>query len=371
MPHECMRESSPGLHVIRLPRDAFTQMFITVSTLDGEKPAAMFRRLDDCLRDSTGVRVVKDVFGLVNAWASGPRPDGCPAGGIKGPVTWVEDGGAPGSPVAGMHVHAVAGASVEPIRADGCAVGTVFEDAHARWCLLGNIHPEDPSLSREKQTRRTFEMMEEALALAGMDFSHVVRTWFYLNRILSWYDGFNRARTSFFTERRVFDGMVPASTGIGGANSAGAALVADVLAIRPTDGKVRIQALPSPLQCPALDYNSSFSRAVEIATPEFRHVLVSGTASIEPGGATAHVADVDAQVALTMEVVEAILKSRGMGWKDATRAIGYFKRLEDAPAFDRYCAGAGLPTLPIVISENDVCRDDLLFEIEMDAAVPA
>jgi hypothetical protein len=83
------------------------------------------------------------------------------------------------------------------------------------------------------------------------------------------------------------------------------------------------------------------------------------------------VGDVDAQVALTMEVVEAILKSRGMGWKDATRAIGYFKRLEDAPAFDRYCAKAGLPALPIVVSENDVCRDELLFEIEMDAAAPA
>ena len=56
--------------------------------------------------------------------------------------------------------------------------------------------------------------------------------------------------------------------------------------------------LPSPLQCPALEYGSSFSRAAELRTPGWRRVVVSGTASILPGShEVAHVGDVDAQTA--------------------------------------------------------------------------
>jgi enamine deaminase RidA (YjgF/YER057c/UK114 family) len=80
-----------------------------------------------------------------------------------------------------------------------------------------------------------------------------------------------------------------------------------------------------------LDYRSSFSRAAEIVTPEWRTVFVSGTASIEPGGLTVHHDDMDKQVALTMDVVKAILETRGMTLKDSVRAIAYIKRPEDRP----------------------------------------
>jgi len=357
------RQTGPGLHVARCQRDGFTDIFITVLPLDGEETSAVFRRLDDCLREARGVQILrKDMFGLV-------RPQDHSDLHVEWPVTWVlEEGGRGSAPVAGMHVQAVQGIPVEPIRIDGRVVGTVFENGHARCCVLGDIRPEDAGLPREKQARRTFEMMEEALALAGMDFSHVVRTWLFIDNILLWYDRFNRIRTSFFTERGVFDGMVPASTGIGGTNSAGTAIVADLLAIRPADERVRIEPLPSPLQCPALEYGSSFSRAVEVNMPDHRQLFVSGTASIDPEGNTAHVGDVNGQVALTMEVVAAILTSRGMEWSDVTRAIAYFKHVEDTPAFDRYCAERGIPPLPVVIANNDICRAELLFEIEVDAA---
>lgn len=67
--------------------------------------------------------------------------------------------------------------------------------------------------------------MEEALNRAGMDFSHVVRTWFYNNRLLDWYEEFNRARDTFFESRGVFDRLVPASTGIGSGQSGKCGLV--------------------------------------------------------------------------------------------------------------------------------------------------
>jgi len=35
--------------------------------------------------------------------------------------------------------------------------------------------------------------------------------------------------------------------------------------------------------------------------------------------------------------------------------------------FDKFCTLNSVPPLPVVIAENDICRDELLFEIEMDA----
>ena len=71
-----------------------------------------------------------------------------------------------------------------------------------------------------------------------------------------------------------------------------------------------------------------------------------------------------------MEVVHGILTSRGMDWEDTSRAITYFKNIEEAPLLEKYCIANNLPELPVAISHADVCRHDLLFEIELDAIKP-
>lgn len=289
------------------------------------------------------------------------------------PLTWVQGdlealGAASSAATCGAHLWAICGADVHPLVLDGVTLGSVIDGPHATECLLGGIHPTDVSAPRDRQARETFERMERALAEVAMDFSHVARTWFFLDEILAWYGDFNHVRTSFFTERGVFDGIVPASTGIGGGNPHGAALVAGAYAVKPKAAEVKVEAVPSPLQCPALQYGSSFSRAVEITMPDIRRVLVSGTASIAPGGETEFLGDVAGQTARTCEVVAAILRSRGMDWADVTRATAYVRSLDDAAVFDEYCAAHDLPPLPTVTAHNVICRDDLLFELEVDAA---
>ncbi|HOK54203.1 MAG TPA: Rid family hydrolase, partial [Armatimonadota bacterium] len=194
--------------------------------------------------------------------------------------------------------------------------------------------PSDLSLPKQKQAAEVFENIESALQSTGMDFVNIIRTWFYLDDIFSWYDEFNSVRTEFFSKKRIFDGIVPASTGIGVRNQAGTAVVADVLAIKPKSDRVHIGMVPSPLQCPALEYGSSFSRAIEVTLPDLRRLYISGTASIKPNGETAHVGDIAAQIDLTMKVVQEILESRGMDWTDVNRAIAYFKYTDDIPVFD-------------------------------------
>ena len=271
------------------------------------------------------------------------------------------------SELTGVQAHAVKGAAVERIKMNGRVVGSVFDDGFARHCHLGDLRPQDGAAAPERQARETFEFMEVALRSAGMEFSNVARTWFYLDKILSWYGGFNHVRDGFFRERNVFGGLVPASTGIGGANAARTAVIAGVYAVQSHANGVKIAAVPSPLQCPALKYGSSFSRAVEVEMPDYRRLLISGTASIELGGKTAHVGDLPGQIALTMDVVAAILASRRMDWGDVTRAVAYIKQGGQASLFKDYCAAHGLDDLPVVATENDICRDDLLFEIEADA----
>jgi hypothetical protein len=70
-----------------------------------------------------------------------------------------------------------------------------------------------------------------------------------------------------------------------------------------------------------------------------------------------------------MEVVHAILRSREMDWKDTTRAIAYFKDMKHLPLFERYCQEHNMADLPVAIAHGDICREELLFELELDAVI--
>ena len=328
------------MKIVKLQRQHLEEWFVTASA----NTRAECHRY---VHDAGAVIVAEDLFGITDSAVS------------DWPVTWLR--GNPALP--GVHLHAVKGVPVERLTFGGRVVGSVFNDGVARHCRLGGLRPARASDSPASQARATFELLEAALRDAGMTFANVARTWFYLDQILAWYGDFNKVRDEFFRKRNVFDGLVPASTGIGGANVNSTALVAGAYAV--TGG--HLAAVPSPLQCPALKYGSSFSRAVELKMPDHCRLWVSGTASITPGGETVHVGDVPGQIALTMQVVAAILESRGMSWTDTSRAIAYVREAAAANRFQEYLVANGLTDLPVVTTENVICRDDLLFEIEVDA----
>jgi len=290
---------------------------------------------------------------------------------LYGPIDWpllyVQGGSCFGQEVAGIQLHAVAGTEVDTVLVDGQSVGRVFEDDFARYCVLGNLQSSDPSRSGEDQTRDTIEQLMGGLAIAGMDVHNLARTWFFIDDILEWYPVFNRARSEIYSAEGVFDRYVPASTGIGGSNPYGTAVVASALAIQAKENGVSVREIPSPLQCPAVAYGSSFSRAAEFVTPTCRSVFVSGTASIDSEGSSVNLGDVDAQIGHTLEVVGAILESRGMDFSDVTRGNAYFKDQAGAMYLDQHGSRHGLPISRIVISNSEVCREDLLFELEVNA----
>ncbi|MEI7766881.1 MAG: translation initiation inhibitor [Phycisphaerae bacterium] len=288
-------------------------------------------------------------------------------GGISFPITWLISEASGGNQPVGVEVRALRGCPVRPIYLHGRVVGSVWEDAHARHCELGDLRALDTQRSPAAQTRAVLNDMSAALAQAGMTFAQVYRTWYRNRAILSWYDDFNRVRTEMFRQWRVFDGLLPASTGISADNPYGAALVAGLWATQAKTPEVRAYTVASPLQDPATDYGSSFSRAVEVDQRDHRRITISGTASIDKLGHTAHVGDIHAQVALIMRVVHAILTARGMDWTDVTRGLAYFRHAQAQSAFAQWCQTHVVAPMPIIVCNHTVCRDDLLYEIELDA----
>ena len=238
------------------------------------------------------------------------------------------------------------------------------------YALVKGVGPSDCGASPYNQTLSAFENLNAALADFGMDFSDVVRTWIYADGILDWYPDLNRARDAFFRAHGVFDRFVPASTGIGWSCGNGTKVVIGAFAAHGNKpGDVVRTPLPSPLQCPAIEYGSSFSRAAELRTPEWRRVLVSGTASILPDShEVAHAGDVNAQIDCTMRAVEAIYSSRGMSWRDVSGALVYLKHASYRSAWERWVSAH--PEFPQSHTRSivaDVCRPEWLFEIESDA----
>jgi enamine deaminase RidA (YjgF/YER057c/UK114 family) len=355
---EIRRHSTEHLDITTLRRGELREHYVTAHTEPGDN-VSVFR---DFPPEDVSV-VSQLVFGGVGFHDEAVAL----MGDVDWPITWVHGDGCSGESLAGTQAFGVSGVEVRPVVLRGQVVGRLWEDEDGRYLHLGGVLPEDVGRGRPEQARSLLESLEAALGEAGMDFSNVVRTWLYIERILEWYGDFNKVRNTFFEERGIFEGLVPASTGIGAANPAGAAVVGAALAIEPRGGRVKAASVPSPLQRPAMDYRSAFSRAVEVSAPGRRYLYVSGTASIDAEGRTVHEGDVDAQIDRTMRVVGAILESRGMDWSDTTRMVAYFKDFAYEPRYHAWMKAHEMPVLPVSRAHAAVCRPDLLFEIELDA----
>jgi enamine deaminase RidA (YjgF/YER057c/UK114 family) len=348
-------------------RPAAAQISLTLRPQPDETLAALARRLVTALREQEATPLHLLGFGRTAAWPVLQDSLRRQWGRLDWPVTWVE--GAPGSdqPVAGLHLRGFTG-DVERVEFNGRSVGSIFTDGGARQCLLGGLTPADPTLSPSLQSGQVLEQLQNLLVSAGFELADTVRTWFFLENILAWYGDFNRVRTQIYGGVKFRTGSLPASTGVGARNPAGAALALAAWAFRPLDHQARAEEVASPLQCPAPAYGSSFSRALELGSDAGRRLFISGTASIAPGGETRWVGDVRRQVDLTMDVVAAILQSRGFALADLAQATAYFRRPADTGVFREWLAARRLAALPVVTAQCDVCRDDLLFELEAEAA---
>jgi enamine deaminase RidA (YjgF/YER057c/UK114 family) len=366
-PARIRRQHGDGLDLVAVESSPVSDLHLTVTPMKGESINAMARRLAEALNswDATVVRQI--VFGSATACPATLKTLRQVLDDPELPVIWVEGAACADNVIAGMQVHAVTGARVRTLGDHGVVI-RIWDDAVATRCVVNPILPARTQAAPPEQAREVFEKLQTGLAAAGMTMKNIVRTWFYLDDMLSWYGEFNRVRNDVYARNELRPHSLPASTGVGGRNPMGAALAAAVWAVRPHDEAAKVTHFaPSPEQCPASAYGSAFSRAVEIGCAGFRRLLVSGTASIARDGKTEHIGDVRAQIERSMQVVAAILESRRMTFADTAFATAFFKHPADAPLFADWLARYGLQALPVVCACCDICRDNLLFEIELEA----
>ena len=213
-----------GVACAVMPGAHGSEVSLTIRPTPGEGIVELFNRLAVALKELDAIIVHLTVFGSISANAAGMEALRRLFGHVDWPITWLEGAACDGSPIAGLQVFGFTGGEVNRIKLNGRVVGSVFNDGAARHCLLGGLGPVRNSIARADQTKETLDDLARALAQGGFSLADTVRTWFFLDDLLSWYDEFNQTRTQIYSGVKFCTGSLPASTGIGAKNHAEGAI---------------------------------------------------------------------------------------------------------------------------------------------------
>lgn len=367
------------------------QLYCTASFTDPAGDPALsasrlYARVSEILAESSMEIVHERLFGDLSARETVMKARTHAETGADWPVTYIQGLSCSGAPFTGVQIRAVRplaeGDRVWTAYDDGRPVGRAWKRNGASFIIMQDCHglngagSSPGSAERMAQTDHMFRKAERILKDEGFSYPDVVRTWIYIADILDWYGDFNKARNACYADFGFLGGKredgkpaetlyLPASTGIEGRNPAGAAATMDVFAVRRTEGSpVRIRHITGSQQKSPFRYGSAFSRAVVVDEEEGKLILVSGTASIDEAGRSIHLGDVRAQIEQTLEVISALIAPEGATLADLCEATVFLKRKEDLPVYLSIAETRGLTSVPSVNVAADVCRDDLLFELD-------
>ena len=274
-------------------------------------------------------------------------------------------------PVSGVQIHAIkCNVKPEVINFLNQPCGRIVEIPGRTYLAMSNISATSNN-NLEQQAKAMLEKAEVILQNFGADFSDVPRTWMWLGDILTWYDSFNQVRNKFFAERGLINEegkqVLPASTGIGLSSLDNGNCAMDLIAVIEPSKPIEY-LLSTERQYSAFEYGSAFSRASVAVTPGAKTVYVSGTASIDLDGQTTNIDDPLGQINETVLNVRSVLKDVNCQDEDIIQAVAYCKTPEVEKIFNSIKTDLNWPCLSVIC---DICRPELLFEIEAAAVVPS
>jgi enamine deaminase RidA (YjgF/YER057c/UK114 family) len=242
-------------------------------------------------------------------------------------------------------------------------------------------------------TRRSasgaFEMIHAILEKENMSMNNIVRQWNYIGNILQIrsgfqnYQTFNEVRNEYYQKYRTIPGF-PAATGIGMMHGG---VILDFLAIEA--GKsLKLKPVENPNQVNAYEYDQKvlrglktkgqllkhapqFERALMVINSKAQQIFISGTAAII-GQKTIGKGDIKEQTLVTIENIKKLTdvdrisqiagNDFATGGKFSLIRV-YIKSGEDFEAVKNICR-EHYPNVPALYVEADICREDLLVEIE-------
>lgn len=379
---------SPTVHVHHSsPHRSFLVISPPESTAPGQAAADGYALVGEELHRNNLTIVQERIFGSLSVQATvmAARREALQSriAQTEGPVTYIQGRPIGGEGYAGTIIHAVpaAGTSglVSAVLDEGRPCGRIWHAGDLTYIILQNLHGVAARTGDDNkpgsQSRRMIERAERILRRHGAAYGDTVRTWFYLSDILSWYDEFNRVRNTKYGEFGLMpdtgDGhLLPASTGIRANLPGKAACALDLLAVVAVDNAAPcVERLSNPRQQDAFRYGSAFSRSAVVHNAHDDLIEVSGTAAIDEHGRSLYAGDIRSQIHCTLDKVAALLERSHASLEDIQAATVFIKSGKDAEITRQVVAERGLDRLPAVYVVADVCRDELLFEIDAEAVI--
>ena len=236
-----------------------------------------------------------------------------------------------------------------------------------------------------------FEQMKVILDAEGMSFDHLVRQWNYIGNILEIKNGlqnyqiFNEVRSEYYKKYRTLH-RYPAATGIGmkfgGVSIDFCAVMAnETVAVRPIENPNQVNAYEYGQQVLkgksekgiSVKHPPQFERALLLRSKVKSTIFVSGTASII-GQDTIGIGDIEKQTIVTINNINNLTDQKRIGqaiintdteWGKYILLRVYVKYQEDFPKVKKICLDQ-FPEVPSIFIESDICRDNLLVEIETE-----
>ncbi len=262
----------------------------------------------------------------------------------------------------------------------------VFEWENTKTLIIEGVRANSSSLSYAEQGDEIFEKIGAVLSSESMHIHEIVRQWNYIGNItqvkngIQNYQAFNDARARFYEKADWKNFGYPAATGIGtNVSGIGVSLIAI--------SGIRSIHVDNPLQIAAHSYSQSLLVGGDKRTPKFERAriiknnvgsncFISGTAAIR-GEESMNVLNAGLQTRQTIENINYLISSENLkqyGLNNGTRLEMtvlrvYIKKMEylDNVKSEIEKVWTGLP---VIYLQADICREELLVEIEgtaMDA----
>lgn len=261
----------------------------------------------------------------------------------------------------------------------------IIESDNEKMLFFEGIPSSDFAQSVRRQSDEVFEKVDSLLSAYGFEVDDIVRQWNYIGNIVGCRNGkqnyqeFNDARSAYYGKGSWGNGY-PAATGIG---ASGEGIVVGGIAFkRKAEGG--IYPIDNPLQIAAHIYSKNvlidndvnavkstpkFERAKVIESESGVVCFVSGTAAIR-GEESMDASSARLQTIKTIENIAHLVSKENLvkyGCKPyELRYVQLQVFIKNAEEYDEVRAEVerAYPNLPAVYSIADVCRSELLVEIE-------
>lgn len=284
-----------------------------------------------------------------------------------------------------------ANAEVQFKQLEGIRYAVVTENEH-KWLLLGIALHELESIDFEQTVHNTFELAGQILSAEQFQFKHIVRQWNYIENItgttrlthgeFQFYQLFNDIRAAFYRNNHLISDF-PAATGIGCCSGG---FVLELIAFY-NQLPVKTSSVKSPVQHNAYDYSQAmlvgdailpagkqaplFERAKVIEDQHAGLVFISGTAAIY-GEHSVDIPDAAEQTEITIDNMFELISTQNLQQNGIQKVVEtlhpgyvrvYVKYPEHHQIVENVCKKR-FPTAPLLLVHSDVCRPELLVEIE-------